>query len=221
MKVYTCTLGSLIQRLAVLDLDSADGLVCAIGLLPEVVRLVYSDPPWNPGNATYWRTYAKTGNACASYQAFLDRLVAIYVECQRRGALDVLVEQSIKPEHRSMLVAATHRNPGWTLPYQGHYEVSYSSHPRPNALLHWGVSKLTGDPSGLRGEPMTRAAIAGVLPPSDGTWFVDPCMGLGMTSRMAHEFGANCFGTELNPARLAKTIAWLTKRGYAITESEA
>jgi len=220
VKVYTCTLGPLTQRLAVLDLDSANGLARAIDLLPEAVRLVYSDPPWNPGNATYWRTYAKTGNACASYQAFLDRLVSIYVECQRRGALDVLVEQSIKPEHRGMLVAATYRNPGWALPYQGHYEVLYSSPPRPNALLHWGVSKLTVDPSGLRGEPMTRAAITGVLP-SEGTWLVDPCMGLGMTSRMAHQFKANCFGTELNPARLAKTLAWLTKRGYVITEAEA
>jgi hypothetical protein len=216
MTVYTCTLGDLTQRLAVLDLDGG-GVGMAIRLMPESVELVYSDPPWNPGNATYWRTHAKQ-SACESYARFLDRLVEIYVQCQNRGARNVLIEQSIRPEHHGMFLTAVDRNPAWKLAYQGHYEVFYSRQRRPNALLHFGSTKLATDPSGLSGEPMTLRAITGTRPTA-GAWIVDPCMGLGMTSRMAHGFGLNCLGTELNPLRLAKTVSWLTKQGYSVEES--
>ena len=43
----------------------------------------------------------------------------------------------------------------------------------------------------------------------------DPCTGLGMTSRMAHEFGCSFVGTELAAKRLERTIGWLLSRGYA------
>jgi hypothetical protein len=48
----------------------------------------------------------------------------------------------------------------------------------------------------------------------DGATVADPCIGKGMTSRLAHEFGLHCVGTELAEKRLAYTTAWLEKKGY-------
>jgi hypothetical protein len=56
---------------------------------------VYSDPPWNPGNATYWRTHAQQA-PCESYDRFLDAWASIAVDTvKRRGAAHILTEQSV------------------------------------------------------------------------------------------------------------------------------
>jgi hypothetical protein len=44
----------------------------------------------------------------------------------------------------------------------------------------------------------------------------DPCIGLGMTARMAHYFNMICYGNELNPIRLRRTLLWLSKKGYEV-----
>jgi hypothetical protein len=218
VKASTYTRGSLTQRFVEVDLDEDSNLAeILLRWLPPTVDLVYSDPPWNPGNATYWRTYAKLG-ACRSYASFLDRLVAIYVACQHRGARHVLVEQSSNPAHHGMLLDAVHRHPEWMLPLQRVYDVLYAKPQRPNALLHFGREPLSTDPTGLASEPMTLRSLSGARP-EPGTWIVDPCMGLGMTSRMAHGLGLNCFGCELNPQRLARTTAWLVKQGYSLEDA--
>ena len=218
MKVSTYTRRSLTQRFVEVDLDD-DGNLAEVLFrwLPPAIDLVYSDPPWNPGNASYWRTYANL-DACRSYASFLDRLVAIYVACQQRGARHVMIEQSSNPAHHGLLLEAVQQHYDWSLPLQRIYDVLYAKPQRPNALLHFGSGPLATDPSGLAGEPMTLRAIAGTRP-EPGTWIVDPCMGLGMTSRMAHGLGLNCFGCELNPQRLARTTAWLVKHGYTLEDA--
>jgi hypothetical protein len=130
----------------------------------------------------------------------------------------VFCEQSVNAKHRGMFLAAVARCSGWELPLLEEWTVYYGSPGsrscvRPNTLLHFGGEKLAGDPSGLSGEAMTRCVFDALGLPA-GTVVADPCMGKGMTSRQAHEHGCDCFGTELNPARLEKTIAWLLKRGY-------
>jgi hypothetical protein len=71
----------------------------------------------------------------------------------------------------------------------------------------------------MAGEPMTIRVCAGLqLPP--GSVVVDPCMGKGMTSRMAHYFDWDCVGVEINPKRLAKTIEWLGRQGYDVEEEK-
>lgn len=70
MKVYTASRKDKTQILACADIQDNDHREKLHELLPDAVDLVYSDPPWNPGNATYWRTHAGEGS-CESYSVFL------------------------------------------------------------------------------------------------------------------------------------------------------
>lgn len=205
------------QRLAVADLTTDEGLATFATLLEGLtVSIVYSDPPWNPGNEKYWRRYAKASET-RGYDRLLDAWCRCVVACRPEH---VLVEQSIIPAHKQMLLDAIARCTGWHLPLLEEWTVQYGSPKRPNALLHFGREKLSTDPSGMHGIGMTRAVFRG-LAIRPGATVADPCMGLGMTSRVAHEFGLSCIGTELNPARLERTIATLRKLGYAEGDAPA
>jgi len=94
------------------------------------------------------------------------------------------------------------------------WNVFYASI-RPNKLLYFSkIGGFTGDPEGMKNEPMTRHVFEYIAKP--GEIVLDPCVGLGMTARMAHRFGMICYGIELNPARLEKTLGWLVKQGYDV-----
>ena len=203
------------QRLAVADL-----LVDAGDLVVEMIAgrgapLVYSDPPWNPGNEKYWRRHAGASPP-DSYDRLLDAWCGLVA---RIGPRDVFCEQSTQSKHRDLFFAAVERCEAWRLPLLEQWTVYYGTPGpgrdcvRPNVLLHFGSAPLATDPSGMRGVPMTRRVFEGIDLPH-GSLVVDPCMGKGMTSRLAHERGWNVVGTELNSRRLDYTIAWLMKRGY-------
>lgn len=191
-----------------------------IDALPDEVPLVYSDPPWNPGNASYWRTHAGLG-ACKSYDDLMDKWCSIVCECQRRGTKDVFIEQSKIDKHKNMFLEAVERcGDKWKLPLIEEWKVFYGSPGSAsvrnlNVLLHFGTDYLKTDPTGMDGEPMTIRVCSG-LHLSSGATVVDPCIGKGMTSRMAHYFEWDCVGNELNPKRLEKTVQWITKRGYEL-----
>lgn len=220
MTVYRATRHDLTQVLIRGDLEDPATLDLYQRHLPERIHAVYSDPPWNPGNATYWRTHAKDGRA-ASYDRFLDGWCAVAELCQERGAVAVLVEQSANVAHQDLLRAAIRRCPGWRLRERSVYAVQYGSGAKmlPNALLHFGGPDLTTDPTGMYGEPMTLRAVFGTTP-TPGHALVDPCTGKGMTSRTAHALGLHFVGSELNPERLGVTIKWLERQGYAVAEVE-
>jgi hypothetical protein len=173
--------------------------------------VVYSDPPWNPGNEKYWRTQAGLKPA-KSYGEFLDAWCRVVSSC---NPLHVFCEQSSSEKHNGMLLAAIERSGGWNLDLIEKWTVCYGSKSsvRPNVLFHFGGTGISTDPSGLRGEKMTRTVFEGLHIPVDST-IVDPCMGKGMTSRMAHIFGCHCVGAELNAARMNVAVSWLLKEGY-------
>lgn len=218
--MYVCTFNGLEQRLIVGDLEKPSDREKFTSALPDQVGMVYSDPPWNPGNATYWRTHAKRG-PCTDYDEFLDCWCAVVKECIGRGAAHIFCEQSHNEKHRELLFCAIYRA-AWFLGLQEEWTVYYGSPgsasvKRPNTLLHFGDEPIKTDPSDMAGEPMTIRVCAGAgVPP--GEWVVDPCIGKGMTSRMAHYFQWNCVGMELNQKRMDKTISWLSGRGYRISE---
>ena len=202
-----------IQRLAVGDLTSG-GVEIFSDLLQRSAGagVVYSDPPWNPGNEKYWRRFAGV-EPPTDYEALLDA----WCECVSACKADhIFCEQSVIDRHRALLLDATERCEGWYLPLIEQWTVQYGSPLRPNVLLHWGSENLASDPSGLHGEAMTRKVFEGLsaMGALHDTTVSDPCTGLGMTSRLAHRFGASFVGTELNSARLARAIAWLLKQGY-------
>lgn len=205
------TRGGQEQRLAVADLTTDEGLATFAGLLDGLtVSIVYSDPPWNPGNERYWRHHAKA-TSTRGYDVLLDAWCRCVVACRPEH---VLVEQSVNLAHKQMLLDAIGRCDGWVLPHLEEWVVQYGSPRRPNALLHFGGEKLRTYPGGMHGMGMTREVFRG-LTIRPGTAVADPCMGLGTTSRVAHEYGLSCVGTELNPARLERTIGRLVKLGYA------
>lgn len=210
MRVFSC--GDLIQRISVADL-TAGGDADFAAMLDGRQAVVYSDPPWSPGNEKWWRRHAGE-KPPESY----DRLLDAWCRCAVAARPEhVVVEQSVKPEHKQMLLDAIARCRGWALPLAEEWVALYGSPKRPNAVLHFGHEKLTTNPSGLSGEPMTRTVFCGLrqLGALSCGMVADPCTGLGMTSRMAHEFGLAFVGTELNAARLDKTIGWLLSHGYA------
>lgn len=177
--------------------------------LPARVDAVYSDPPWTPGNEKYWRRHAGVGDG-RGYAAFLAAWHAVTAMCVQRGAEHVLVEQSENAGHRQAFLDA---RAGWNLPQSKEWIVAYGRPSRPNRLLHFSWRALTADPSGMSGQEMTLRACVGLhLPP--GATIVDPCMGRGMTSRIAHILGWQFFGVELNPRRLAVASTWLRRQGY-------
>lgn len=173
--------------------------------------LVYSDPPWDPGNEKYWRRHAKLAPPITGFDRLMDAWVAC---CLAADPVHVLVEMSIHADrNRWFFDAVARAGAAWRWPEQRRYEVRYSSQKLPNLLVHYGPTPLATDPSGLAGQPMSHAAFAGLGMPR-GALVVDPCTGLGMTSRLAHIFGCHFAGTELNPTRLARTVEWVGKKGY-------
>lgn len=199
-------------RFAVADLTTEEGVATFRGLVSEAlqpVSLVYSDPPWSPGNEKWWRRHAKLAPP-EDYTRLLSGWSRAVQACD---AEHVFVEQSINAEHRRMFTRVAERTPGWALPLLESWEVLYGSPKRPNVLLHYGRTPLNADPSGLSGEPMTRLVFDALALPA-GSLVADPCMGLGMTARMAVEHDLDVLGTELNPTRLGRTVAWLQRQGY-------
>lgn len=203
----------LTQRLAAVDLMEG-GVEVLASMLRGPVAVLYSDPPWTPANEKYWRTMAKLPPS-RGYLSLLDAWCRAAVLCRPQH---LLVEHSALPDSKQYLLDAIGRCEGWTLPFVEEWEVLYGSPRRPNALLHYGPVPLPTNPSGIYGEPMTRRVFEGLAQLGllgAGRTVVDPCTGLGMTSRMAHAFGCNFVGTELNPKRLERTVSWLLKRGYS------
>jgi hypothetical protein len=195
------------QRLAVADLVNG-GVATFKAMLKGVdVGVVYGDPPWNPGNEKFWRRHAKVTETNG-----YDKLLMAWVECaMATGASNVFVEQSINPLHKDMMAK---RLVLLHLPLICEWRVLYGSPKRPNALMHYGRRHITIDPTGMSGEAMTYAVLNDVASNEPVRWVADPCMGLGTTSRVAHRLGWSCVGTELNPARLERTIEKLLKLGY-------
>lgn len=215
MTVYRATRHDLTQVLIRGDLEDASTLDLYRCHLPERVHAVYSDPPWNPGIATWFRSHAGFP-PLISFDAFNSALASVLAVCTERGATAMLVEQSADTAHQqSFLNAASARG---LPPIQRTYRVRYSG--GVNDLLHLSGQPLTTDPSDLGGITMTTTALLGLGLPK-GAWLVDPCLGKGLTSRAAHRLGLNLLGGELAAHRLDATIKWLIARGYIVETLEA
>jgi hypothetical protein len=206
--------GTNVQLLGVADLlvDAGDQLLNVIAEYGPARRIVYSDPPWNPGNEKWWRRYAGASEP-SDYRNLLDAWCRCVAGC---NPTDIFCEQSINDKHRSMFTQAAERCVEWHLPLLEGWVVCYGpkSARLQNKLLHYGHVPILTDPTGMHGEPMTRCVVDGLGLHDEAAVFIDPCTGLGMTSRQAHLHSADFIGTELNETRLDKTIKWLIKHGY-------
>jgi len=200
--------------------DIEDGALERLySLLPERPAMVYSDPPWNAGNARYWRTQAGLGRAVDWETLWC--LIADFT--QRTGAPDVWFEMSLSQTETWLQIVTP-----YLPPLVGLWQVYYGSPPtvgpyihccgRPNNIARFARHTCVPlpDMTGLKGEAVTNLAFRSSLTDGACGIVVDPCIGKGMTARMACSHGLTCYGAELNPKRLSVTLAWFEKRGYAL-----
>lgn len=167
--------------------------------------VIYSDPPWGPGNQQYWHTMRERGSVPRT--AWPGFLTAFCAACAAHRATDapVFVEMGLRwvDELDAAMVVVG-------LTPQRRWAITYGSKRHPNVLSLFGPRDLLillPDPP--HGEPVTKAILAAVVSP--GMVVLDPCTGLGMTARATHRLGASFRGSEMNAARLAKTEAWLRR----------
>lgn len=187
--------------------DITDGAVVRL-MGDERADVIYSDPPWGPGNQQYWHTMNVRGSAPrTSWDAFLEAFCAA-CSAHRKPDAPVFVEMGLRWVHQ--LDAAME---AVGLPRQRRWRIFYGPKKRalPNMLTLYGLRDVPIDlPDPPHGEPVTRAVLAAIVGP--GMIVLDPCTGLGMTARITHALGGSFRGCELNPIRLARTEAWLRRR---------
>ena len=219
MSLFTCTRPrqdgtTQTQLLLCADLEDPNTLDLVKKYLPEQVRAVYSDPPWNLGISNMFRSRVGLG-PCPSFLGLMEAWARIPAECQVRGAQDILVEHSADPIQYEMLLEAVQKCENWKLSVLESWTVTYGSPKKRNKLFHYGLQQLSASPALMSGDGMVKTALEGLTPKlKNEDWVVDPCMGAGTTSRVVHRLGCNAFGTELSEERLKITTAWLEGKSY-------
>lgn len=182
--------------------DITTGIVSTL-MGTERADLVYSDPPWGPGNQRYWHTH----NGSVPRTDWLTFLAAFCAACSahRKPGAPVFVEMGLRwveDLDAAMARVGLHRMRRW--------DISYGRPARPNALLLYGLDDVAIDLGpNTHGEPITRTVLAAVVKP--GSVVLDPCCGKGMTARTTHHRGGYFRGSELNSKRLEVTASWLRK----------
>jgi hypothetical protein len=173
----------------------------------ELADVVYSDPPWGRGNLQYWATMHDRGSVPrASWPSFLAALCAAIVKHSRPEA-PIFVEMGVRwvdELDAAMRVEGLGQRRRWSILY------GPKKKPLPNTVTLYGPHDVAVElPDPAHGEPVTRAILSAVV--QRGMVVLDPCTGLGMTARITHRLGGHFRGTELSPARLERTAAWLRR----------
>lgn len=170
----------------------------------ERASIIYSDPPWGEGNLKYWRTHNGQCGHPVSWTSFLDTLATVVSESLAPVG-HLFLEMGVRwvdELSRVMATAGFSESRRWSVLY------GPAKKPLPNVLWYSGPG-VTCDPTGMRGEPMTRHVIDSVA--ERGALVFDPCCGMGMTARCAVRAGMRFVGCELNPKRAAITEEWLSR----------
>jgi hypothetical protein len=204
-----------IQLLTIEDILNSKGYTLKM-LQNKKVPIVYSEPPWGPITEKYWRSLANIPDSTHTYEEFIKKWCELI--SQVAGLKHIFCQQSYEFKYRNIFNSAIKECGTWNLPLRQEWEVYYGTPGRvsrksTSSLLHFGVSNINSNPTKLTGINIAVNIFQGLLlKPHE--WIFDPCMGIGLTSRIAHDFNLNCIGAELNPKRLEHTVKWLLKQGY-------
>ncbi len=179
------------------------------------INMVYTDPPWNTGNCKYWRTIAhKDDNSIKTYhqvyfKEFLTKMInSLNTNSSKMNV--IWIETSIKEAETVKKIITKKSN----LPFSGEWTIYYGSPKRPNKLLRFSKNEnIKNDPTGLSGQAPTEWAFKQEDSLKSKT-VLDPCIGKGMTARIAYKHDKTCYGMELNPRRLQKTIEFFERKGF-------
>lgn len=187
-----------------LELGHAAKLLTYAGV-PDVV---YTDPPWNKGNARAFRTKAGDSRAVDFLGSLLPAILSVV-----KGV-----------EHAAIEMGNFHADDlRWLITSKGgvvlaDWKITYYRK-NPSRLLH---CTFTGEPplvdscDGMDDDDTPQWFLERVA--SKGCVVFDPCMGRGLTSRVADDLGMKALGMELHPRRLAVSIDRLVDRGYKATK---
>lgn len=183
---------------------------CEILDIPHQIYMIYSDPPWNPGNARMWRTVSKLDGASGRKVVWNNFVSRFFDVVTHTNPTHIFIEMGVKQTPEYITTALKAGLPS----LRGVWNVFYN-YTHPNRLLYFSdANGFSGNLEGMKNEPMTRHVFEHIAKPDEIVF--DPCIGLGMTARMAHRFDMTCYGIELNPTRLGRTLMWMSKHGYEI-----
>jgi hypothetical protein len=162
----------------------------------NLADIVYSDPPWGPGNLKYWRTM-NGQKTKVDWENFIELFCFIVKKNTKKDA-EIFVEMGSRWIDQ---LSDTMSNFGIieTQRFRCYYKCGSKRYP--NYLWHSGTEiDLRYREGGLR---MTKEVIGIISKP--GLIVFDPCCGNGMTAKCALHFDMYFAGVELNPKRAAKT----------------
>jgi hypothetical protein len=181
-------------------------LIPQIKIGVEHKLIVYSDPPW--GRSIYAHFQKQAGLTVWDYDKFMVNYCAGIIEADPSI---IFIEHGVKFADEFLAVAKRAGFP----PMVGSYKVWYGAR-KPSLLMVFCNQDLPKEfnPSGLGGEPMTDYVFhslitLGILKKGDAV--LDPCLGKGMTLRMAMKYGLDCYGLELVKGRLEVSLNTLNK----------
>lgn len=176
--------------------------------VPQVMRggkasVVYCDPPW--GQALLTQFAGKAGGPPRlPWLAFLDAL-AFTISAHAAPDAPIFVEMG-----RQWVGDMDEAMKRWAMPLLRRWEVTYGSNKAPSTVALYGTGPAPDITlPNTHGEAVTRSLLGAVVKPGDIV--LDPCMGLGMTARVAHPLGGHVRGVELVPERMERTATWLRK----------
>lgn len=191
------------HRFACADIEKDN--VCKLLNIPKKIYMVYSDPPWNQGNARMWRTISKIDGEIGRKVEWNNFVNKFCITINRSRPDHIFIEMGVRQSSGFTSSAINNGLPQ----FRDEWNVFYN-YIHPNKLLYFSnIDGFTGNPEGLKNEPMTKYVFDHIS--KQGEVVFDPCTGLGMTARMAHKFGMIFYGNELNPLRLKKTLEWMGK----------
>lgn len=181
--------------------------------LADFKGVTYVDPPWGSSVVYAFRKQAAAGKG-VPFSEFLTRLfrVALYRSPVAFSELGLPARKTAE---------AVIQHAGLTADF---FNVNYYFG-RPSLLLR--VFKNTGQtlptiaiPTPAESGEQDQFDIIDCVVRSTGPapMVFDPCIGKGMIARYCHKTGRRAVGLELNPKRLAITLAWLQNNGVGVPQ---
>ena len=161
--------------------------------------LVYSDPPWNLGNANTFHTKNDSGYYINSFSEFYNSFFNLIQKINPLVCYVEIGKQNLKifQDKISELFPVVQ---SWEITY---YRKS------PCYLIRGGQLESSFDFTGKDDEQTPLLAIQN----ESCNCIADLCTGRGLTAVAAYQMGKRFVGTELNKRRLAVTIERVSKIG--------
>lgn len=182
-------------------------MALATTLFGREIDMIYSDPPWDAGNAKGFRTKAGYINdEKVDFEQFNREILYPF----KGREIDIYIEGGVRTGD---MLKALFSEYGFTVMEE--FSIKYfKKHPCWLYHLHADPSKSIMHPTevDVTGMDDTLTPFWAVKRSSNpGDLIYDCCMGQGLTSRAAATQGRLALGLELNPRRLAVTIDELVK----------